>query len=52
MTEIMKEITVTTTTENAADFGFLAPSSLLTLTLLVMNQEILIYTLFLVKYWK
>jgi len=29
----MKDITVTTTTENEADFGFLAPSSLLTLTL-------------------
>jgi hypothetical protein len=29
----MKEITVTTTTENEADFGFSAPNSLLTLTL-------------------
>jgi hypothetical protein len=29
----MKEITVTTTTENEADFGFPAPNSLLTLTL-------------------
>jgi hypothetical protein len=43
ITEIMKEMTVTTTTENAADFGFLAPSSLLTLTLLVMNKQIIIY---------
>lgn len=32
-TDIMNESVVTTVTENAADFGFPAPSSLLTLTL-------------------
>lgn len=31
--DMTNDKTVTTTTENAADFGFLAPSSLLTLTL-------------------
>lgn len=44
ITDIMNEINVTTTTENDADFGFLAPSSLLTLTLhdIINNSKTLI----------
>lgn len=34
ITEMMNDTVVTTTTENAADLGFPAPNSLLTLTLL------------------
>lgn len=38
ITEIMKEIIVTIDTENDADFGFPAPSSLLTLTLFAFGN--------------
>lgn len=37
--EMMNATTVTTTTENAADFGCLLPSSLLTLTLLLADRN-------------
>lgn len=57
-TDIMKEIEVTTTTENDAALGFPAPSSLLTLTLFQLNSTrhlikvnlstIWVYS----KYWK